>query len=165
MPQYTVGLSSASLLDLSKKLHEYAKSIEAKQEKAKEKLCEIGKQEIEQNYASGYLYTGEEPNIRVDINEDGVTAQGNGLSFIEFGTGVENKESPVADKLGVKHGEYGKGHGKRKAWAYYGEPGNNSEPLPSGANLTRGADAHNGVYDASIVMRSKLKEVAEEVFK
>lgn len=169
MPEFKTGLSSAGFREMAKNLRNYAQKIKDNSEKLKEELCEIGKTEIDRNYAEGFLYTGKEPNIRTEITDKGVTASGEGFSFIEFGTGVNNKESPLADRLSVKHGEYGKGHGKRYKWVYYGEPGNNAEQLGGNnrpdAMITKGADAHNGVYNSSVTMRSKLEETAKEVFK
>ncbi len=55
-----------------------------------------------------------------------VVAVGASVLFIEFGAGVTYPDNhPQAAELGMKRGEYGKGHGKQSSWGYYGDPGTN----------------------------------------
>ena len=64
-------------------------------------------------------------DVSVDVETRGsevraVVATGKAVLFVEFGTGVTYPDNhPQAQELGMKRGEYGKGHGKQASWGYY----------------------------------------------
>jgi len=61
-----------------------------------------------------------------------LTAHGNAVAFIEFGTGINYYDYPdpsVYGKLGMaQHGQYDKHHGSQIRWWYEGEPGTAGRP-------------------------------------
>lgn len=103
--------------------------------------------------------------ITVGVEREGdgyaVYAQGEQVAFIEFGTGVyyNGSESYLLKRpkeiAGI--GEFGKHKGMQNTWGYYSENGN--------LQLTHGNPPANAMYYASEDVRSKIMEIAEEVFK
>lgn len=105
-------------------------------------------------------YSEAESEIHVDVTRKGtrasVTAEGEEVTFYEFGAGVYYNGSisphPKAAELGFRIGEYGKGKGKQKAWGYKGKDGN--------LVITRGTKATLAMYNASKVGKAKAEEIA-----
>lgn len=93
-----------------------------------------------------------------------LAAHGQAVAFIEFGTGVFNPPHPNPPSW-AQRGEYGKGHGKRKAWGYYGDPGTNGKVRASGVVITHGNPPARAMYDATQEMRRQVRQIALEVWK
>lgn len=95
-----------------------------------------------------------------------VVAQGQAVTFIEFGTGVYYADDhPLASDKGAERGGYGEGRGSQRTWGYYGEPGTNGRVHgDKGLVLTHGNPASRAMYEASKEMRERIMEVAKEVF-
>lgn len=96
-----------------------------------------------------------------------IVAQGNAVTFIEFGSGVfYSEQHPNAAEMGAIRGEYGKGKGKQKTWGYYGEPGSKGviRKTNGKGNLvtTHGNPPAKAMYTASEVIRSKILEIIRE---
>lgn len=130
------------------------------------------------------LYAGEndvvvnEPVWR-DDNTIVITAEGNAVAFIEFGSGKFYEEYPTdipgdskdLSELGiVAHGEYGKKKGANPPWIYVGEPGNAGFVVKEvgGKTIVRtmGNPPARAMYQASIQIADKQRaiEIAKEVF-
>lgn len=93
-----------------------------------------------------------------------ITASGNAVTFIEFGTGVRYvaNEHPLAAENGMIRGEYGQGRGASpKGWLYRGIAGN-SDAEPStkvpGLMHTYGNPAAMAMYNAANEMERKIDE-------
>lgn len=102
-------------------------------------------------------------------NARAVVALGSATLFIEFGTGVTYPDNhPEAEALGMKRGEYGKGHGKQQSWGYYGDPGTNGvlrEKKNGGyVVITRGNPANMPMYKTVKELQDRLTSIAKEVF-
>ena len=102
-------------------------------------------------------------------NVRAVVATGKATLFIEFGTGVTYPDNhPEAGELGMKRGEYGKGHGKHRSWGYYGEPGTNGllkEKKNGGfVVITHGNPANMSMYETVKELQDRLTDIAKEVF-
>lgn len=102
-------------------------------------------------------------------NVRAVVATGGATLFIEFGTGVTYPDDhPEAGELGMKHGEYGQGHGKQHSWGYYGDPGTNGvlkEKKNGGfVVITHGNPANMPMYETVKELQDRLTEIAKEVF-
>lgn len=102
-------------------------------------------------------------------NVRAVVATGGATLFIEFGTGVTYPDDhPEAEKLGMKRGEYGQGHGKQHSWGYYGDPGTNGvlkEKKNGGfVVITHGNPANMPMYETVKELQDRLTEIAKEVF-
>lgn len=113
-------------------------------------------------------------DVSVDVETRGsevraVVATGKAVLFVEFGTGVTYPDNhPQAQELGMKRGEYGKGHGKQASWGYYGEPGTNGllkEKKNGGfVVITRGNPANMPMYETVKELQDRLTDIAREVF-
>ena len=102
-------------------------------------------------------------------NVRAVVATGRATLFIEFGTGVTYPDNhPEAGELGMKRGEYGRGHGKQQSWGYYGEPGTNGllkEKKNGGfVVITHGNPANMPMYETVKELQDRLTDIAKEVF-
>ena len=98
-----------------------------------------------------------------------VKAVGNATLFIEFGSGVHyTAQHELADKMGMRRGEYGKGRGKKDEWAFYGESGTNGRVVRSNDKgdliLTHGNPPARAMYEAAKQIRLKILEAARSVF-
>lgn len=96
-------------------------------------------------------------------------AVGKAVLFIEFGTGVTYPDNhPEARDRNMKRGEYGQGHGKKRSWGYYGEPGTNGvlkEKKNGGfVVITHGNPANMPMYETVKELQDRLTEIAKEVF-
>lgn len=98
-----------------------------------------------------------------------LTASGQAVLFIEFGTGIVfTAENPKATELGFMRGTYGKGQGSNLNWVYVGNPGTNGTVLretPDGetAVKTRGNPPANAMYEASKTIRQIITAEVKEV--
>lgn len=105
----------------------------------------------------------------VNENTMKITATGHAVCFIEFGTGIVYADDhPKMSELGFKRGGYGKGHGKQRTWGYFGEKGSNGREVQTKSGktlvLTHGNPANRCLYETAKDMRSKILEIAREVF-
>ena len=172
MKQVTVPLSVSGIERLRRSVEEYQQWLKDRSEKLLDRLAEEGYQIASAKFAQA-VYDGtndvfvstenREANIRA------VVAVGSSVLFIEFGTGVVYPDDhPEADDLGMKRGEYGKGHGKQTSWGYYGEPGTNGE-LREKKNgsvvvITHGNPANMAMYETVKELEMHLRDLAKEVF-
>lgn len=126
------------------------------------RLAEIGVKEASVRFTTA-MYDGiNDVSVRLDETKNGyvIVAKGKAVAFIEFGAGVyHNTGEPYPNPrpegvVGI--GEYGKGHGKRKAWGYYGESGE--------VVITRGNPAAMPMWYASEEMKNSILKIVREVF-
>ena len=166
-----MGLSSKSIGQAIRELKSFRDSLEAKKNKFLEELARIGAKEASVRFTTA-MYDGvNDSSVTLESIEDGycIKAEGKAVAFIEFGTGVYYNPIgpyyPQAKPDGIVGiGEYGKGHGKRKAWYYYGEPGTNGEVQENGAVKTHGNPAAMPMWYASEEMRNAITKKFKEVF-
>lgn len=139
-----------------------------------EKLAEVGIQvavdRFENAEYSGWndVTVNESPEW-IDDHTFVITARGQAITFIEFGTGVHYSEQhPKAVEFGFERGTFGKGKGKQDVWGYYGVEGNNSirtiETKKGTLVLTHGNPPARAMYEAGKEMRQQIEEIAKEVF-
>ena len=98
-----------------------------------------------------------------------LTASGQSVLFIEFGSGITfTEENPKAVELGFIRGTYGKGKGSNFNWVYIGDKGSNGEVIRTTVDgetvvRTKGNPPANAMYEASKTARqiiiSEVKEV------
>lgn len=99
-----------------------------------------------------------------------VVAVGATVLFIEFGTGVFYPDDhPEMDKSPMSRGTYGKKHGAKPPWEYYGDPGTNGVIMltRSGREIikTYGNPANKPMYEAAKQIRERLPSLVREVFE
>ena len=158
----TMSLSSSSIKNAITELKSFRKSIDQKKDKLLERLGEIGVREASVRFTTA-MYDGvNDSNVSLVGTNNGyaIVASGHAVAFIEFGSGVyHNTGEPYPDPrpegiVGI--GEYGKGYGKRQTWVYRDEAGEKV--------FTHGNPAAMPMWHASEEMRSKITQIAREVF-
>ncbi len=155
-------LTEDSIDDAIKQIRTYRNSLETMKNKLLRMLSEIGVREASVRFTTA-MYDGTNDssvNLRITKNGCVIEAKGKAVAFIEFGAGVyHNSGEPYPnsrpdDIVGI--GEYGKGYGKRQAWGFKDESGE--------LVITHGNPAAMPMWYASEEMRSKLQQIAKEVF-
>lgn len=160
--------------DLIGRLKAYRKALEDKQHRLLEELAKIGIDVATVKFQSAQ-YDGENDVVVngvpewVGDNKLFITATGQSVTFIEFGTGVHYAEQhPKANALGFIRGIYGQGKGSRDSWGYYGSPGTNGqikrETEKGSLVVTHGNPPARAMYDSAKEMRNRIVDVAREVF-
>lgn len=99
-----------------------------------------------------------------------ISASGETILFIEFGTGVHyGGGHPKAGEFGFTLGGYGSHLGRLDSWRYDGLPGTNGEVIRVGKHAgqikTHGNPANMAMYDAGKSIQENYKKIAREVFK
>ena len=139
--------------------------IPAKLNMLSERLCEYGIKIASFGFASAD-YDGYN-DVRVSASPEWVDdhtiafyADGEAVTFIEFGAGVYQPPYPNQDltrQYDFIRGEYGQGKGKRQAWVFY-------HPQTGEPTFTRGTPPARAMFDASEQMRQNILKIAKEVF-
>lgn len=164
-------LDSASIDAAVRELQDYAKFVRRKAEELQERVAYFIARDasVVFNTAVADDLIGEGAvtgNVEVTVEENGnvtlVIASGKDAVFMEFGAGVYyngsvgSSPNPLGTDLGFTIGSYGKGHGARNVWGYYGEDGQ--------LHLTHGAPASMPLYKAVQTIIRDIAEIAREVF-
>lgn len=160
--------------NLINKLKAYQKTFDDRQKQLLEELAKIGIDTASAKFQTAQ-YDGENDVVVsntpewVGDNKLFLTATGNAVTFIEFGTGVHYAEQhPKAATLGAIRGAYGQGKGSRDTWGYYGSPGTNGQVIKENDKgtvvLTHGNPPARAMYDATKEMRNQVVNIAKEVF-
>lgn len=169
-----IRVSVSGVDRLISKLKSYQKSLKSKQKLLMEKLAEIGIDVATVRFQTAQ-YDGENDVLVEKVpqwsgdNKLIISATGNSITFIEFGTGVHYAEQhPRAMEFGAVRGEYGQGKGSQDSWGYYGVPGTNGRAIKTNEKgtlvVTHGNPPARAMYDAGKEMRNRIIEVAREVF-
>lgn len=172
MKQVTFPLSVSGIERLKRSVEEYQRWLKDRSDKLLDRLAEEGYQIASAKFAQAVYDGTNDVSVSMEnrgTNTRAVVAVGSSVLFIEFGTGVVYPDDhPEADDLGMKRGEYGKGHGKQTSWGYYGEPGTNGE-LREKKNgsmvvITHGNPANMAMYETVKELETHLRDLAKEVF-
>ena len=150
-----------SISEAIKKLNDYKRDFETKQNEFVKRLAEIGVSVASSGFALAD-YDGVK-DVQVTMTQSGesavVTAFGETVGFIEFGTGVK---FPEWDASGMeytppKHGTYGKGKGKNPHGWYFKQ----------GASVrhTYGNQPAEAMRTARDVMVERVIQIAREVWR
>lgn len=171
MKTISMTLDTASIDAAIAELHKYQTEFQEKVRRLRQMIGERIAWSASRGFSSALVADvvyGTEPvaNVQVTVehpfnNLTVVLADGADAIFIEFGAGVYNNGAagssphPLGAQMGYLIGEYGKGRGKRKAWAYYDE---NAEKV-----VTHGTPAampmYRGMQDALRVINELVREV------
>ena len=146
-----------------KQLEQYKHDFRAKEELFIKRLAEIGVS-IAQTGFSTADYDGEN-DVQVSMTQSGtkatVTAFGETVGFIEFGTGVKFPEwdNSDMDYTPPKHGTYGKGQGKNPhGWYFKTSDG-------ARARHTYGNQPAEAMRTARDEIIERVIQIAREVWK
>lgn len=159
---------------LISQLKKYRESLENKMHLLLERLAAIGIDTADVRFRTAQ-YDGDNDVVVSNApewegeNELIISATGNAVTFIEFGTGVHYaEEHPAAERVGAVRGQFGQGKGSRDSWGYYGNPGTNGRVIKETDKgqvvITHGNPPNRAMYDAAKEMRNRIVEVAREVF-
>ena len=155
-------LDKKSINEAIKQLKQYKKDFLAKEELFVKKLAEVGLSVASTGFALAD-YDGIN-DVQVTMTQSGtkavITAQGETVGFIEFGTGVRY---PEWDNTGTeytppRHGTYGKGHGARTHGWYF-------KPGEGAAQHTYGNVPAEAMRTARDEMIEKVTRIAREVWR
>lgn len=170
----SVGLSVAGVQRLIDEVSDYRAWLKTRTEALISRLGERGVEIAAASFESA-AYDGKK-DVKVKFEKRGgaqgaVVAIGASVLFIEFGTGVHTYPDihPEAKEKGMIRGEYGKKHGKQKAWGFYGDdPGTNGEvkDTPRGTVIvTRGNPASMSMYNTVRELEMEILTIAREVYQ
>lgn len=158
-----VGLGEDEIERAIRELKHYKQAFLDREKRLIEGLAKIGLKEASVRFTTAMYDGTNDVSVRLDetINGYVIVAEGQAVAFIEFGAGVYHNGSepyPNPRPTGIVGiGEYGKGHGKRKAWGYLDE---NNELV-----ITRGNPAAMPMWYASEEIKSSILKVVREVFR
>jgi hypothetical protein len=162
VPEIKIELSAKSIGDAVREVRRYQKWVAKKETELRSRLAMLGATVASIQFARAIYAGSNDVTVRVD-NTGSVAviyAEGEAVAFIEFGAGVyHNPGEPCPDPrpagiVGI--GEYGKGYGKRQTWVFRDEAGEKV--------FTHGNPAAMPMWYASEEMRSKITQIAREVF-
>ena len=162
-------------------LEDYLEKLQQAKPEIVSRLAERGEEIAESRFANAY-YAGTN-DVFVSSESDGdtatITAQGDAVAFIEFGTGVTHNGAgaypqEVPEEI-VGIGEYGHGHGSSYyGWYYSGEKGTGGEDvyrtLKDGSRRKREGWVHTygnppaaAMYRAANFMQEEAASIVREV--
>lgn len=169
-----IEIRATGIDSLISKLKAYQKSLEDKQHRLLEELAKVGidiadaKFSMAQYDGDNDVVVSQSPEW-VGDNKLFITATGDAVTFIEFGTGVHyTDQHPKGTEMGAIRGAYGQGKGSRDSWGYYGSSGTNGQVVNETGKgtviLTHGNPPARAMYDAAKEMRNQIADIAREVF-
>jgi hypothetical protein len=156
-------LDPKSVSDALKLVQKYKKDFLEKEQEFVRRLAEIGVR------VAGGVYSAADPDgehqlsVRMEKTSEGyiVKAEGDTIGFLEFGTGIKNREwdNTGVDYTPPAHGTYGKGRGKQP-WGWWF----NSEQY--GVTMhTYGNQPAEGMLSARNEMIERVTQIAREVWQ
>lgn len=156
---------------LISKLETYSKTITSRIKTFLDRLSIIGLQIASVEYANAQYDGDNDVTVVAYFESDNrvvVSANGQAVLFIEFGTGVTyTEEHPRADELGMIRGSYGQGKGSNESWTYYGSEGTNGVAVRESDKgtvvRTHGNPPANAMYKAGKEMLNEIENIAKEV--
>lgn len=157
-----IDLSPASINAAINTLNQIAADIENKTRMLNERLAILAASVASSRFGSSIYRGDNDVTITAEPTLNGwqIVASGRAVFFIEFGAGVyynpaEPYPEPRPDGI-VGIGEYGKGHGKQQAWAFYDRNGDKV--------ITHGNPAAMPMFFAREEIQNRFREIAQEVF-
>ena len=154
---------SKSISNAMKELKRYKNDFEAKEKEFIRRLSELGVSVASTGFALAD-YDGVN-DVQVTVSQSGgsavITAFGEAVGFIEFGTGVKYPEWDASgmEYTPPKHGTYGEGRGKSPHGWYF------KQSEGSSARHTYGNQPAEAMRTARDVMVERVIQIAREVWK
>ena len=172
MKTLKVPLSQRGIDTLLREIESYAVWLKERSQVLLDRLAQAGLEVASARFAKAVYDGTNDASVSLETRSEGVravVAVGASVLFIEFGTGVTYPDNhPQAAELGMKRGEYGKGHGKQSSWGYYGDPGTNGvvkmKKDGSTVVITHGNPANMPMYETVKELEAMLPELVKEVF-
>ena len=172
MKTVKVPLSQRGIDTLLREIESYTVWLKERSQVLLNRLAQAGFEVASARFAKAAYDGTNDASVSMETRSEGVravVAVGASVLFIEFGTGVTYPDNhPQAAELGMKRGEYGKGHGKQSSWGYYGDPGTNGvvkmKKDGSTVVITHGNPANMPMYETVKELEAMLPELVKEVF-
>lgn len=172
MKTVKVPLSQRGIDTLLREIESYTVWLKERSQVMLDRLAQAGFEVASARFAKAVYDGTNDASVSLETRSEGVravVAVGASVLFIEFGTGVTYPDNhPQAAELGMKRGEYGKGHGKQSSWGYYGDPGTNGvvkmKKDGSTVVITHGNPANTPMYETVKELEAMLPELVKEVF-
>lgn len=172
MKTVKVPLSQRGIDTLLREIESYTVWLKERSQVLLDRLAQAGFEVASARFAKAAYDGTNDASVSLETRSEGVravVAVGASVLFIEFGTGVTYPDNhPQAAELGMKRGEYGKGHGKQSSWGYYGDPGTNGvvkmKKDGSTVVITHGNQANMPMYETVKELETMLPELVKEVF-
>ena len=172
MKTVKVPLSQRGIDTLLREIESYTVWLKERSQVLLDRLAQAGFEVASARFAKAAYDGTNDASVSLETRGDGVravVAVGASVLFIEFGTGVTYPDNhPQAAELGMKRGEYGKGHGKQSSWGYYGDPGTNGvvkmKKDGSTVVITHGNPANMPMYETVKELEAMLPDLVKEVF-
>ena len=172
MKTVKVPLSQRGIDTLLREIESYTVWLKERSQVLLDRLAQAGVEVASARFAKAAYDGTNDASVSLETRSEGVravVAVGASVLFIEFGTGVTYPDNhPQAAELGMKRGEYGKGHGKQSSWGYYGDPGTNgvvkTKKDGSTVVITRGNPANMPMYETVKELEAMLPDLVKEVF-
>ena len=172
MKTVKVPLSQRGIDTLLREIKSYTVWLKQRSQVLLDRLAQAGFEVASARFAKAAYDGTNDASVSLETRSEGVravVAVGASVLFIEFGTGVTYPDNhPQAAELGMKRGEYGKGHGKQSSWGYYGDPGTNGvvkmKKDGSTVVITHGNPANMPMYETVKELEAMLPELVKEVF-
>ena len=172
MKTVKVPLSQRGIDTLLREIESYTVWLKERSQILLDRLAQAGFEVASARFAKAAYDGTNDASVSMETRSEGVravVAVGASVLFIEFGTGVTYPDNhPQAAELGMKRGEYGKGHGKQSSWGYYGDPGTNGvvkmKKDGSTVVITHGNPANMPMYETVKELEAMLPDLVKEVF-
>lgn len=172
MKTVKVPLSQRGIDTLLREIESYTVWLKERSQVLLDRLAQAGFEVASARFANAAYDGTNDASVSLETRGDGVravVAVGASVLFIEFGTGVTYPDNhPQSAELGMKRGEYGKGHGKQSSWGYYGDPGTNgvvkTKKDGSTVVITHGNPANMPMYETVKELEAMLPDLVKEVF-
>lgn len=172
MKTVKVPLSQRGIDTLLREIESYTVWLKERSQVLLDRLAQAGFEVASARFAKAAYDGTNDASVSMETRSEGVravVAVGASVLFIEFGTGVTYPDNhPQAAELGMKRGEYGKGHGKQSSWGYYGDPGTNgvvkTKKDGSTVVITHGNPANMPMYETLKELEAMLPDLVKEVF-
>ena len=172
MKTVKVPLSQRGIDTLLREIESYTVWLKERSQVLLDRLAQAGFEVASARFAKAAYDGTNDASVSLETRSEGVravVAVGASVLFIEFGTGVTYPDNhPQAAELGMKRGEYGKGHGKQSSWGYYGDPGTNGvvkmKKDGSTVVITHGNPANMPMYETVKELEAMLPNLVKEVF-
>lgn len=172
MKTVKVPLSQRGIDTLLREIESYTVWLKERSQVLLDRLAQAGFEVASACFAKAAYDGTNDASVSLETRSEGVravVAVGASVLFIEFGTGVTYPDNhPQAAELGMKRGEYGKGHGKQSSWGYYGDPGTNgvvkTKKDGSTVVITHGNPANMPMYETVKELEAMLPDLVKEVF-
>ena len=170
MKTVKVPLSQRGIDTLLREIESYTVWLKERSQVLLDRLAQAGFEVASARFAKAVYDGTNDASVSLETRSEGVravVAVGASVLFIEFGTGVTYPDNhPQAAELGMKRGEYGKGHGKQSSWGYYGDPGTNGvvkmKKDGSTVVITHGNPANMPMYETVKELEATLPELVKE---